>query len=271
MSNPIAGLSEAQKVMDAAFAEGMRSQEGRRYIKRHSRQARFTHGFTVVTCFWLIISGLFVFVPALNAAAGADVVFAMRMSHRVIGLLFVVVPIISGLTAPRGVYHVVRDLFSKWDSDDVKWMLLFFPYLFGARWIHMPDQGKLKSGQKFADGMMWLICLLMAVSGVALLLGSTVVDMAAGTRAVFLVLHDVGFFLLCVFGMAHIFLGAGIFQPYRGCANLMFGDGMVSESDALYHWGHWARAELESGENVVVRGSQHADKPVIGKDGKLQK
>ena len=52
--------------------------------------------------------------------------------------------------------------------------------------------------------------------------------------------------------MAHIFLGTGIFQPYRGTHRLMFGDGMVSESDALYHWGHRAREELESGKKVVV-------------------
>jgi formate dehydrogenase subunit gamma len=33
----------------------------------------------------------------------------------------------------------------------------------------------------------------------------------------------------------------------------MFGDGLVSESDALYHWGHWAEEELASGENVVEK------------------
>ena len=59
--------------------------------------------------------------------------------------------------------------------------------------------------------------------------------------------------LIAVFGLAHIFLGAGIFQPYRGTAKLMFGDGTVSESDALYHWGHWARKEIATGENVVEK------------------
>ena len=56
---------------------------------------------------------------------------------------------------------------------------------------------------------------------------------------------------IAVFGLAHIFLGAGIFQPYRGTHRLMFGDGTVSEADALYHWGHWARKELESGQKVI--------------------
>jgi formate dehydrogenase subunit gamma len=31
----------------------------------------------------------------------------------------------------------------------------------------------------------------------------------------------------------------------------MFGDGLVSESDARYHWGYWAEEELASGVNVV--------------------
>ena len=34
---------------------------------------------------------------------------------------------------------------------------------------------------------------------------------------------------------------------------LKFGDGTVSESDALYHWGHWARKELTEGENIVLK------------------
>ena len=54
-----------------------------------------------------------------------------------------------------------------------------------------------------------------------------------------------------MFGLAHIFLGAGIFQPYRGTHRLMFGDGTVSEADALYHWGHWARDVLKTDNNLV--------------------
>jgi formate dehydrogenase subunit gamma len=32
----------------------------------------------------------------------------------------------------------------------------------------------------------------------------------------------------------------------------MFGDGKVSEADAAYHWGYWAREEIKSGKNVTV-------------------
>ena len=223
---------------------------GERRIKRHSRQTRWTHGITIVCCLLLCVSGLFVFVPALSQALGAQAVFTIRMSHRVIGAVFVLVPLISAIMAPKGVAHVFKNLFAKWNSDDKKWMLLFFPYLFMAKWIHMPDQNEVKSGQRFADGMLWLAGALMGVTGVLLVLNGWLVDFG-GAHGVILWLHDLGFLLIAVFGLAHIFLGAGIFQPYRGTIRLMFGDGTVSESDALYHWGHWARKELESGKNVI--------------------
>lgn len=248
---PIA-VSAEETAKNKAFLQQMAEKGTERYIKRHSLQARLTHGITIICCILLCISGLFVFVPALASAVGADTVFAIRMSHRVIGVLFVLVPIISAIMAPKGVAHIFKNLFDRWDSDDKKWMMLFFPYLFMAKWIHMPDQREVKSGQRFADGMLWFAGALMGITGVILLLGTTVVDLG-GAHAVVLFLHDIGFLLIAVFGLAHIFLGAGIFQPYRGTHKLMFGNGMVSESDALYHWGHWAREELTKGDNIVEK------------------
>ena len=150
---------------------------------------------------------------------------------------------------------IFKNLFAKWNSDDKKWMLLFFPYLFMAKWIHMPDQDEVKSGQRFADGMLWVAGALMGVTGLILVAGSTIVDLGTGYGVV-LFLHDLGFLLIAVFGLAHIFLGGGIFQPYRGTYKLMFGNGLVSEADALYHWGHWARKEIASGKNVVEKDAK---------------
>lgn len=255
MSSETVSVSPEAQAKDEAFLKAREASGKEKYIQRHSKQARLTHDVTVIACILLCISGLFVFVPQLAQLAGPDVTWAIRMSHRVIGLVFVIVPVVSAIAAPKGVAHIMRNLFAKWDSDDKKWMLLFFPYLFGAKWIHMPDQRESKSGQRFADGALWVACLIMAVSGVALLLGSTVLDIGAAYGA-FRFVHDLGFLIIAVFGLAHIFLGAGIFQPYRGTYKLMFGDGTVSESDALYHWGHWAREEIASGEHVVEKDAK---------------
>ncbi len=248
MSNATVKVSAEEAALNKAFLE--EHQKSKTYITRHSLQARVTHGITVSCCILLCISGLFVFVPQLAQAIGADTVFAIRMSHRVLGLLFVLVPLISAIMAPKGVAHIFKNLFAKWNADDKKWMILFFPYLFLAKWIHMPDQDEVKSGQRFADGMLWLFGAEMGITGVLLLLGATVVDLG-GAHGVILFLHDLGFLMIAIFGLAHIFLGGGIFQPYRGTWRLMFGNGKVSESDALYHWGHWARKELTSREHVT--------------------
>ncbi len=250
MSKPIQ-VSEETKAANDAFLEKRKATT--RYIKRHSRQARWTHGITVICCLWLMISGCFVFVPPLAQMVGPNVVFGMRMSHRVIGVIFVLVPIISAIMAPKGVAHIWNNNVCKWTEDDKLWMKLFLPYLFRAKKIHMPDQDEQKSGQRFADGMLWVCGFVMAITGVFLLLGETCLAVPGGVHAVLLLLHDVFFLLMAIFACAHIFLGAGIFQPYRGMWKVMWKDGMISESDGLYHWGHWARKELKDGENVVEK------------------
>ena len=255
MSSETIVVSAEEAAKNEEFLKQRKASGKEKRIVRHSLQARITHGVTIVCCILLCISGLFVFVPALAQAAGAQTVFAIRMSHRVLGLIFVGVPLISAILAPKGVAHIFKNLFHSWDSDDKKWMLLFFPYLFMAKWIHMPDQGEVKSGQRFADGMLWVAGALMGITGLILVAGSTIVDLGTGYGVV-LFLHDLGFLLIAVFGLAHISLGGGIFQPYRGTYKLMFGNGLVSEADALYHWGHWARKEITSGKNVVEKDAK---------------
>ncbi len=249
MSKPIQ-VDDATRVKDEAFLNERKGSE--RFIKRHSRQARWTHGITVICCIWLMISGCFVFIPPLTQLAGSDAVFALRMSHRVIGVLFVLVPLVSAIAAPAGVKHIWHNNVCKWTDDDKLWMKLFLPYLFMAKKIHMPDQDEQKSGQRFADGMLWISGFVMAITGVLLLLGETVISLG-GAHVVLLFLHDLFFLIMAIFACAHIFLGAGIFQPYRGMWKVMWKDGMISESDGLYHWGHWARKELDKGENVVKK------------------
>lgn len=222
-----------------------------RAIQRKSLQARITHDVTIICCIWLIISGLFVFVPPLAAAVGPDVMFVIRMSHRVIGVVYIAVPVISAIIAPKGVRHIAKNLFAKWDKDDVSWIKKFVPYLLFCRKVHMPDQHEVKSGQRLADGMIWLCCLMMAISGAGLLLGDTVLPQPNWLMLTWRIAHDVFFILLDILAIAHIYMGSGIFQPYKGCARIMFGDGKVTEGAALYHWGHWAREELEKGDKVV--------------------
>lgn len=223
-----------------------------RAIQRHSLQTRVTHGIVAISCIWLMISGLFIFVPALAYAVGGEVTHFFRVSHRVVGAIFCLAPIISAITAPKGFKAFWAKYFTKWTKEDFEWMKKFVPYMLAPKRIHMPDQDEVKSGQRFADGMMILGGILMGVSGLVLWLGTSVFQASAGALLVMRFCHDIFFLIMVIFAAAHIYLGAGIFQPYRGTISLMWGNGQVKESDALYHWGFWAREEIEKGKNVVM-------------------
>ena len=134
-----------------------------------------------------------------------------------------------------------------------------FPfYLFAPGKVHMPPQHHVKSAQRLADGALIFFCVFLAISGMILWLntgllpnGGWKVEFSNETLLAAHLVHDVFFFLTVFVGIAHIYLGAGIFQPYRGTARIMFGDGKVSEADAAYHWGYWANEEIALGKNVT--------------------
>lgn len=218
-----------------------------RVIPRHSLQTRLTHDIVAVSCIWLVISGLFVFVPQL-AAAFPVVAQGMRISHRVVGAIFILTPIVSAFLAPKGFKEFLGKYFTKWTREDFEFMLKFVPYMLGPKRVHMPDQDEVKSGQRIADGAMILSGICIAASGLVLWLGTSVFNANGTAEMIMRMVHDICFIMFIVFGVAHIYLGAGIFQPYRGTIRLMWGDGKVSESNALYHWGFWARKEIEEGD-----------------------
>lgn len=219
------------------------------YIQRHSLFKRWIHGIHTVACLALIATGAVVFVPAIGNAVGREIVQAVRIGHRVFAVAFIAAPLVGLIVAPKGFVHIVKNLLAPWDADDKKFMMLFPKYLFSAKTTHMPKQREVKSGQRLADGLLILSATAIALSGVVLWAGQFVTPEAF---RIALLVHDVSFFLVSAIMVAHVYLGAGVFQPYRGLARLMFGNGRVTLGEAQYHWGHWAEQELRSGKNIVV-------------------
>lgn len=232
-----------------------------RYIQRHSLLTRVTHGTAAICCILLAITGVFVFVPSLGGGImGGEFTKAMRMIHRVLAIPFILVPLFALIRSPGGFWHLMtQDIFGKWDADDFRWSAKFPFYLFAPHKVHMPPQHHVKGAQRLADGALLFSCVFMALSGLVLWLntgllpsGGMRVAFSANTLLVAHLVHDIFFFVAVFVGLAHIYLGAGIWQPYRGTARIMWGDGKVSESDAAYHWGYWANQELALGKNVTV-------------------
>lgn len=218
-----------------------------KYIQRQSKRARAVHLAVVISFLTLFVTGLFVYIPALAAAVGGSIE-AIRILHRVAAVVFIAAPLLAALAQPQALADKYHEYFSRWTDEDKEFMRKFVPYMFAPKKVHMPKQGRYKSGQKVADLSIVLFSVLIAVSGVFMWLSGAFPP--ALIRFMY-VLHDGSMIMLGVLIAAHVYLGAGIFQPYRGSARLMFGDGRISEPDARYHWGFWAEEELEKGDNVV--------------------
>lgn len=229
-----------------------------RYIQRHSKLARVTHNVAAVTCIILAITGAAVFTPAVSETLGGTFTYWMRMAHRLIAIPFILVPLYAFFSSPKGAKHLFcQNIFGKWDKDDVELACKFVPYLFMPHKVHMPPQHEVKGAQRFADGMLVFMGILMAISGLILWIESGIfpssdpVAMPQWLVWTAHLAHDFGFLVIIVFGLGHSYLGGGIFQPYKGTARLMWGDGKVSESDAAYHWGYWATTRLGTGKGVT--------------------
>lgn len=221
-----------------------------RYIQRQSTYARSLHWIHTVACLALYATGLILFIPSVAAAVGTATIDGARFVHRVMAVIFIVAPLASIVIQPKGFVHVLQGWFFKWDDKDKEFMKKFPSYLLLGGKEHMPDQKYMKSGQAVADIPVVLLSIVIALSGVVLWMpqwfgGGEVVRWS-------LLIHDGVMVLLGVMMIAHIYIGAGIFQPYKGSGRIMFGDGKISESDALYHWGTWAREEIKKGDRISV-------------------
>ncbi len=216
-----------------------------RYILRHDIFLRITHWVFAIGGIILALTGLCLFVPGLNHALGYNVAHVTTFVHRVIGAIFVAVPIICWIIRPHNFVHTFKNIFAKWDDDDKLFMKYFVPYLLKPGKYIMPKQHYSKSGQRFSDVIFYLIVFVLMITGVLLWIGTP--HIPVGFFALCKFGHDLAFMGFCIIFPIHIYLGAGIFQPYRRLSRIMFGDGYVSESDALYHWGHWADDELAAG------------------------
>jgi len=218
------------------------------YIKRHDALARLNHWVFAVCGILLGIGGAFMFFPALSHLVSPEFLRFQMILHRVLGGIFVVVPILSWIIRPSNFVHSFKNIFAKWDEDDKLFMKKFPLYLFNPKKHHMPKQKYIKSGQRMSDMVMYLLIFAFMISGILMWIGTPRISEDLFAFAKFI--HDLCFFGWACLMVIHIYLGAGIFQPYRGSSRFVFGDGYVKAEDAKYHWGHWADDELASCENV---------------------
>ena len=72
-----------------------------KYIQRHSVLARITHGVVAISCILLAITGLFVMITAWNNGVGSEFTIAMRWTHRLLAIPFILIPLLAIIISLR--------------------------------------------------------------------------------------------------------------------------------------------------------------------------
>jgi formate dehydrogenase subunit gamma len=211
-------------------------------IARQSGLARFIHFAHFLATLTLFYTGLALFHPSFRFLADLIGGFGVtRPLHRVAAIIFIGIPLIAIIFNWSSFVNFLRRLFVPFDEDDKEWLRKFPAYLFNAK-TKLPPQGKDKSGQRVASWFILGSALLIALTGIVM--------WANPYMPTWLVrwsypLHDLSMIVLGVLLLGHAYLGAGIFQPYRGMGRVMFGDGKIAKEEARYHWPKWVD-EIES-------------------------
>lgn len=221
-----------------------------RYIARHDIYHRIWHWSNIIFAFLLLASGFILFIDFIGFNTPHLGIQVARVWHRIFAVSWMLVTVVCFTINPSNLLASFRHIGHSWDKDDIEFMAKFFPYMANPQSVHLPKQGYTKSGQRISDLAMYVIIFGFMLSGIALWAGPDLIGI--GLFSFFLFCHDLCTFGFCILILIHIYLGAGIIPSYTPrAANWMLGDGYVRESDALYHWGHWAEDELYVGANVI--------------------
>lgn len=200
-------------------------------IVRYTSSARWFHWLYVIVFLWLVLSGLFLFLPWF---APSVVGTWVRVIHRVGAILMVGAPLLFAAASRRRAWYFVKEAFI-WGKEDLGWLKAAPGYYFGGDERMMPPQGYINTGMK-------LYRLAIIFGGVVFVATGAVMWFFKGIIPPWvyqwsLLLHDVTFIVAICMLFLHIQLG--VFHPRMDESLLSIVDGRVSGVYAKNHHGIW--------------------------------
>jgi len=193
-----------------------------RYVRRFSRTERLLHWANAIGFFFLLASGLALYLPSVEVWLGRRPL--IQNIHFYAGLSWVAVLVLIAVVGDRrGLVRTAREL-DGFDGDDLRWL---------ARRRPAP-QGRFNAGQKINAAITAALTLLFLCSGVLLWLGER------DTRFRFastVILHDGLMYVSLGLLVGHLYLA--VIHPATRHALRGMTVGTVSEEWATHHHPKW--------------------------------
>jgi len=194
----------------------------RPYRRRFSKTERTLHWANAVFFFFLLATGLILYLPSLSVAVGRRMV--LQDVHFWSGIAWVSVLVaIVVLGDRKGIAETAREI-DRFDRDDLRWLAGKQP----------APQGRLNAGQKVNAALTAAFTLLFLVSGLLLWFGERDTSWRFASTVV---LHDGLMYVSLVLLLGHLYLA--VINPSTRHALRGITTGSVSEEWAATHHPKW--------------------------------
>src|SRR3954451_20507405 len=194
-----------------------------RYVRRFSRTERTLHWANALGFFFLLATGLILYLPSLAVLVGRRPLIQELHFWSGVGWVSLLATIVV-LGDRRGVARLAREV-DRFDRDDFRWLLGRKP----------APQGRFNAGQKLNAALTAAFTLLFLVSGLLLWFGER------DTRFRFastVVLHDGLMYVALVLLVGHLYLA--LIHPATRHSLRGITRGTVREDWAERHYPRWA-------------------------------
>jgi len=203
-------------------------------VQKYTKPARIFHWIHSGSFVLLVITGLFLFIPALGFLA---VDSWSRVIHRVAAVIFVIAPLIQIIANRKTSWESIKSVFT-WGVDDLKWAMAMPRYYFLCDESSMPPQGEMNTGQKLWFFLLLIFSPIFVITGILMWFFKYSLPSAVFQWSVFA--HDVAFIVIFAMFLVHIYLGVihPMMRKHGGSFSSMV-DGTVTAEYAKSHHGKW--------------------------------
>jgi len=203
-------------------------------VQKYTKPARVFHWVHSGAFLLLVITGIFLFVPAAGFLAQDS---WSRVIHRVAAVIFVLAPLIQIIANRKTAWTSIKEAFT-WNMDDLKWAIALPRYYFLCDDSTMPPQEHMNTGQKMWYTLLLIFSPIFLITGILMWVFKYSLPSAVFQWSLFA--HDVAFIVILLMFFVHVYMGVihPMARQHGGTFSSMV-DGTVTVDYAKSHHGKW--------------------------------
>ena len=204
-----------------------------RWIPKYTFVERLLHWVHTISFIPLVVTGLVLYLDALQPLAQGEAGLWMRFVHRLVAVLFIGEPLLYGILQPRRLLMHFKEF--SLERDDLGWLKNAFGYYVLGKHAVMPPQGRFNTGEKINGMVMIFTWIMFGISGLVMWFGKGIVS--ADLFRWMVLVHDLTMIAAVCMFLVHLYLVVA--HPLMWAALVSMRFGFTSAAYAAEHHAKW--------------------------------